>query len=436
MALCRDVPFSRYGDDKCAIMASENLVAMPGYRDFDVLVGDDGKVDPARQLFRAGYVGVDKGPHVSQFLLKDFSFDSLTVSAKQETFVESVDYMTDYDTWLFIQAGGGNGGVDDAPEETDEKRRYIRNARDLARLTATDAFYGEAFRAMHILITMGVISGNIGPYSDATRQFGFTTFGMSHLFKLIGQSETFQRNSWYQKWNVHRFLRPEAMAGLVHHTLTGTKEYPLHESLLDNDTLMNKIGWHNDEQNHHAGETYLLPMTNREGSPAHPSYPAGHSVSNGAYATILKAFIGFEKGEMCFTDPVVPDDDGTHLEAYYPLPDEICINKYGETVNGLTLEGEINKMATNVAFGRSMMGVHFRCDNTEGMHLGEVAAIRMLQQELKGLPEANASNCEDYPTATWKLRLFRGDVIAIYPDGSYVLGDEAACHKPYTGGQC
>lgn len=26
----------------------------------------------------------------------------------------------------------------------------------------------------------------------------------------------------------------------------------------------------------------------KEGSPAHPSYPAGHAVSNGAFATVLK----------------------------------------------------------------------------------------------------------------------------------------------------
>ncbi|CAN0378458.1 unnamed protein product, partial [Scytosiphon promiscuus] len=26
----------------------------------------------------------------------------------------------------------------------------------------------------------------------------------------------------------------------------------------------------------------------REGSPSHPSYPAGHAVQNGAFATVLK----------------------------------------------------------------------------------------------------------------------------------------------------
>ena len=34
-----------------------------------------------------------------------------------------------------------NGGTPEAPEEMDSERRYIRNARDLARLVATDTIY-------------------------------------------------------------------------------------------------------------------------------------------------------------------------------------------------------------------------------------------------------------------------------------------------------
>ena len=32
----------------------------------------------------------------------------------------------------------------------------------------------------------------------------------------------------------------------------------------------------------------FYPQSVKEGSPAHPSYPAGHAVQNGAFATILK----------------------------------------------------------------------------------------------------------------------------------------------------
>ena len=37
-----------------------------------------------------------------------------------------------------------------------------------------------------------------------------------------------------------------------------------------------------------SGITYLVPQAVNEGSPTHPSYPSGHAVQNGAFATVLK----------------------------------------------------------------------------------------------------------------------------------------------------
>ena len=53
---------------------------------------------------------------------------------------------------------------------------------------------------------------------------------------------------------------------------------------------------------------------------------------------IAQAFVGLERGQECFSNPVYPDDDGLELLKW----DGAC----------LTYEGEINKLATNVAFGR------------------------------------------------------------------------------------
>ncbi|CAN0378426.1 unnamed protein product, partial [Scytosiphon promiscuus] len=52
---------------------------------------------------------------------------------------------------------------------------------------------------------------------------------------------------------------------------------------------------------------------------------------------VSQAFVGLEKGSECFDEPVFPDDEGLEL-----LPYDGC----------LTFEGEINKLAVNVAFGR------------------------------------------------------------------------------------
>lgn len=46
--------------------------------------------------------------------------------------------------------------------------------------------------------------------------------------------------------------------------------------------------------------------------------------------------------------------------------------------NKLTIEGELNKLAENVAMGRAMGGVHWRSDNTRSLMLGEALAAEIL----------------------------------------------------------
>lgn len=52
-----------------------------------------------------------------------------------------------------------------------------------------------------------------------------------------------------------------------------------------------------------------------------------------------QALVGLERGSDCFQDAVFPADDGLTL---LPYNSDEC----------LTYEGEINKMAVNIAFGR------------------------------------------------------------------------------------
>lgn len=58
-----------------------------------------------------------------------------------------------------------------------------------------------------------------------------------------------------------------------------------------------------------------------------------------AIASFRQAHVGLERGRLCFSDPVYPDVDGLQL---LPYTGGDC----------LTYEGEINKMAVNIAFGR------------------------------------------------------------------------------------
>src|SRR5207248_2219049 len=110
---------------------------------------------------------------------------------------------------------------------------------------------------------------------------------------------------WYQKWFVHRRLRPEAYGGLVHLVVAGhngtMKDYPIPEELLNSAAL---------EQTHSRCGTYLLPMAFPEGSPTHPSYGAGHATVAGACVTVLKAW--FDE-EFSIPDLVEATSDGLAL---------------------------------------------------------------------------------------------------------------------------
>ena len=62
------------------------------------------------------------------------------------------------------------------------------------------------------------------------------------------------------------------------------------------------------------------------------------TVSNVYICFVHQAFVGLDRGESCFENPVFPSDNGLKLLDY--------------TDGCLTFEGEINKLATNVAIGR------------------------------------------------------------------------------------
>ena len=121
---------------------------------------------------------------------------------------------------------------------------------------------------------------------------------------------------------------------------------------------------------HVQNGTFLLPLAYPEGSPTHPSYPGGHATIAGAAVTVLKAL--YDESAM-FPSPVVAGDDGQALTPF---------------VGGdLTIGGELNKLAANMALGRDSAGVHFRSDETAGLALGEDVAIAQLREFKSTLAE-------------------------------------------------
>eukprot|EP00904_Undaria_pinnatifida_P000007 jgi/Undpi1/10006/HiC_scaffold_28.g12460.m1 len=435
MALTRDVPFSQYANDGLIQVAAENLQALPDFTGLNIPRQPDGKIDPVTDLFRTDWPGVTSGPVVSQLLLRDFAIDSIVVPPKAVTLVPRMDYMTAFQPWLDVQNGASTVEtkfID--PEEP----LFIRNGRDLANLSFTDQLYTESFRTALILFKEGLLGGSVGPYAESERQQGFATFGEPHILTAMASASSSARHAWYAKWQVHRVLRPEAYGGLLHNTLKETVITPLPASILENVDLLSRVVSHNVRMNPDDEKTYLLPMAVAEGSPTHPSYPSGHAINNGGYITALKAFVGFENGQKCVRDPVISNDGGTARVPYVPSGSEKmdeCVGEDGQMTTGLTYEGELNKVAANVIIGRSQLGVHWRMDGVHGALMGETSAVRRLQQELTGLPEARVVDdisSDDIPPAVYKFRLYSGKMLEIFSLNLYRL-DGQLCKGGYTG---
>jgi hypothetical protein len=407
MALLRDVPFNRFegsnAEPRVGTAASE-LSALSDFKG----PKEAGTVT-RHTIFRGFTTGDLIGPYVSQFLLignadpttgrteRDgfIRYGSLNISQRQITVKRGTDYIDDdYIHWLDIRNGKeprnppfcsttpGHNPFDRTP-------RFIRNMRDLANYVHYDDLPQEFVNACLILLHLDVPcapfenfpydTGNpyFPPNPDSNNQEGFGTFGPQHILTLVAEVTTRALKAcWFQKWHVHRRLRPEEFGGLIHRMKYSDKNpgqpppkpsplYPLHTDIL-NAPVLDRIY---DYKNHH---TYLLPQAYPEGCPLHPSYPSGHATIAGACVTILKAF--FDEN-FVIPNPVIPkrsldndkEDSGTKLQSY----------------NGpaLMVGNELNKLASNIGIGRNMAGVHYRSDYIDSLKLGEQIAISILEDQ-------------------------------------------------------
>ena len=345
MALARDVHFSDYGTSSVIADAASDMSRFSDFRG----PKQNGQVTP-QTIFRGSTAGDVIGPYLSQFMWLGFHMGALTIAQRVWTLPAGTDFLTRYDEWLAVQNGFENYSY-----PLDSTARYIRNLRDLGQWVHVDALYQAYHQACLILLDIHAPFAPGVPYQGSTTQIGFGTFGGPHILSLVTEVATRALKAvWYQKWFVHRRLRPEAFGGLVHQTRTG-RNYPVNVELLNSaalDRLFSRNG------------TYLLPTNAPEGSPTHPSYGAGHATVAGACVTILKAWFD---GSYELPQRVVPDATGTALLAY----------------NGpaLTVENELNKLAANVAIGRNAAGFHYRSDYWESVKLGEKIAVGILEEQ-------------------------------------------------------
>jgi hypothetical protein len=341
LALARDIPYRRYGQEPITAAAIQDLRAFGDYQGLD-----------AATLFRATegeLAGVSSGPYVSQFLLQPYTFGSTPTEQRYRTTVPGSDHLTSYAAWLAVQ----NGQPTTATAQYDPTPRFIRNGRDLGEWSHRDFSYQGPLVAALILLGYVARHGpqvlsEANPYRNHPTQTGVVTFGAPDILDQVARSaNAATKAAWYSKWLVHRRLRPEEAAGRIHHHLTGQADYPLHPKLTGSAVL---------ERLYAKQGSYLCPQAYPEGCPTHPAYPGATAAIGGAGVRVLKALFN---PEFVIPEPVVPTDDGLALRPWKGAP--------------LTVGGELNKLAFNMAFGRDTAGVHFRKDELEGIFLGQPA---------------------------------------------------------------
>lgn len=361
LALARDVRFAEYAASPVVEAAGKSLEGLSAFAGPHV----DGRVLPAT-VFRANHQGSLSGPHLSQFLWKPIPMGSDKHDQMYRSPVAGNDFMQSYPEWLQLQTG-----VPPWREyRWEPTRRYIITGRDLAEYVHYDFLYQAFLNAALILMDSGTSSiyntdyyySSTNPYKESRTVAGFTTMGFAQVVDWVARVTTpALKAAWYQKWLVHRYLRPEEFGGLVHRTKTGLATYRLHDDVLNSRAA---------EEVYKRFGSYLLPQAYPEGCPLHPSYPSGHATVAGACVTVLKAL--FDEN-LAVPGCVVPSPDGSSLRPY--------------TGPILTVRGELEKLAYNVAFGRCFAGIHWRCDAEAGIQLGEEVAIAILEDLVNTIPE-------------------------------------------------
>lgn len=339
-AVTRDIPFDDYRQSRLIGMAIRELRLFPAF---------DGV--SRRNIFRGETTGDRIGNYVSQFLLKPIPYGATTIEQRYRVPLADDNKVTDFTEWLNIQ----NGLEPSVGINYDPTPRYIRNGRDLGEFVHQDFSYQAYLNAALIMLGWGNDAlSDTNPYHTVQNQAGFVQFGPVHVLDMVSRvALAALKCAWFQKWNVHRRLRPEVYASLIHKQATGMTDYGLNTQI-ENSRALRMIF---DQYG-----TYLLPMAYPEGSPTHPAYPAGHATVAGACTTILKAFFN---ENFVIPNPVRVGNDGQSLESYNGRP--------------LRIGDEVNKLAANISLGRDIAGVHWRADGIEGIFLGEKVAIAVLK---------------------------------------------------------
>lgn len=438
MALLRDATFEDIaaGTGDAATYAAA-LGGMPWFAGFGSNHAIGSRRRPmtgADDLFRGSTPGARTGPWLSQFLLvgnkgPDVAapkppphqrveldvddgyvfYGTQFVDQRSVVAEPGVDWLQTWASWLDAQNGVDFNGKD----RFLARRRFLTTPRDIATYVHFDALYQAYQVACLLMLAGGAPFGKERgmPETFSRTRSAFASYGGPHILSLVTEVATRAlKLVWRQKWMHHRRLRPEVAAALLTlhaHDPNAIPNDALRGALAE---LRNKIpagilaaiaqknatadAKNRIPTNGSAAdlpviddvENYLLPMAFPEGSPTHPAYGAGHATVAGACVTALKAFFEMYEadGRTELAWPLNAGEGPGGSGAYGFGRVYVGNGTSLKTATGspsLTVQGELDKLAANIAIARNFAGVHYYTDYFASLRQGERLTVSILEEQ-------------------------------------------------------
>ena len=432
MAISRDVEFNDYSTDSTItnvlsyMNATGVLSNLPDYSPVGSI--------SANTLFRGKFVGDQVGPYISQLLYLNIPMGANTITQEYKvndniTNAIGNTYTVEWGRNNIETIAIQNGQISSLPAGPtfgQQVPRYVHTGRALSEVVHNDPVYN--FYQGAALILQGLGASSNPDFPTYTNQSSFlTNGGMASIQCAIGEaSDLALKHAWFWKWQVYRKLRPETFGlwvdNVKNNRVPNLGNYDIDATLLNNPVLPAVV-----TQNALWGATfassYTLSQCYKEGAPVHPSYPAGHATIAGVCSTLLKIYFDCEHPWSSLpglnpanlntrivpspitTSYVVAATGGTGLQDYS-----------GSDASSMTIYGEINKLASNIALGRDWAGVHYRSDSMQGILLGEQVAITFMEDMMSTWVQNNP----DCSTPAIKFRKFDNSICTLRP---------RICHK-------
>ena len=395
MALLRDKPFVSWAQD-AEVQQVIDVLNTYSQKSTAPL---EGGVITLRSLMRGAGADETIGPYVSQYLLQPFQYGNLKITQKYA--IENDPHEpTDWKEFIKIQDG--------RPTETradKDGESFNFSPRNLGSAVHNDPLFQFYYNAALISFQCGISASGMTGDAPPSTISAWTQGGGPDVFGTVsGVALSALKAGWWHKWQHAMRIRPEAVGGLFEFCKNNLAKCervpelrPMYDAFrqgLKNMTLAftGRTG---------GSETLLLATQYPEGSPTHPSWPAGHATVAGACVTILKAMLNTHNANN--EKLPWPTEQCTAFEAH--VQGELS-SYAGADAGDMTIVGELNKLASNAALGRNFAGVHFRSDGDQGLVIGEQIAIQYLESKLQEYALKSVLN-------SFTLEKFDGTIIVI-----------------------